>query len=71
MKRRAAWGRTEVGGWFWRRGVFPLLGSLFVLVAGCGGSGAEEEESGSGEVKVAATITVVQDLVEQVGGERV
>lgn len=48
-----------------------MLGSLFVLVAGCGGSGAEEEESGSGEVKVAATITVVQDLVEQVGGERV
>ncbi len=70
MRPREACGRREVGGWFRRLAVFPLLGSLVVLVVGCGDSGAEEE-SGSGKVQVAATISVVQDLVEQVGGERV
>ncbi|CAN5340266.1 metal ABC transporter substrate-binding protein [soil metagenome] len=44
-----------------------------VLVAGCGAGGSSGgEEAGSGErVQVAVTISVLQDLVEQVGGDRV
>jgi len=45
------------------------LGFLFVFAVGCGGSGTEEP--GSEKVRVAATISVLQDLVEQVGGVRV
>ncbi len=52
--------------------VFVAVLSL-VLVAGCGAggsSGGEEAESGE-RVQVAVTISVLQDLVEQVGGDRV
>ncbi len=46
--------------------------SLF-LVTGCGaGGGSGGEEAGSGEkVQIAVTVSVLQDLVEQVGGDRV
>lgn len=44
-----------------------------VLVAGCGAGGSSgDEEAGSAErVQVAVTISILQDLVEQVGGDRV
>ncbi len=48
-----------------------ISGLLVAFVAGCGGAGGASD-GGSGErVQVAATISVVQDLVEQVGGDRV
>jgi len=43
---------------------------VLVLIVGCGSSVAERE-SGAGKLKVAATISVVQNLVEEVGGKRV
>ena len=47
-----------------------IAGLLATFVAGCGAGGASG--GGAGErVQVAATISVVQDLVEQVGGDRV
>jgi len=47
-----------------------LLVSLVVLAFGCGGAGASDDASGE-KVQVAATISVIQDLAQQVGGERV
>jgi manganese/iron transport system substrate-binding protein len=44
------------------------------LLAGCGtsgSSGGEEEEASEERVQVAVTISVLQDLVERVGGDRV
>lgn len=53
-------------------GVGLGAGLLVVFVAGCGAGGASGGGEGSGErVQVAATISVLQDLVEQVGGDRV
>ena len=47
-----------------------VAGLLVAFIAGCGAGGASD--GGDGErVQVAATISVVQDLVEQVGGDRV
>lgn len=40
-----------------------------IVAAGCGGASGGRE--GSSEVRVAATTSVIRDLVEQVGGERV
>ncbi len=49
-----------------------ISGLLTFLVAGCGAGGASGDGEGSGErLQVAATISVLQDLVEQVGGDRV
>ncbi len=54
-----------------RVGMGLISGLLVAFVAGCGGAGGASD-GGSGErVQVAATISVVQDLVEQVGGDRV
>ena len=55
----------------WPVALFAVL-SLF-LVTGCGAGGdSGGEEAGSGEkVQVAVTISVLQDFVEQVGGDRV
>ena len=47
-----------------------LLVSLVVLAFGCGGAAAGGNASGE-KVQVAATISVIQDLARQVGGERV
>ena len=52
----------------WR--MFLSLAVVLVLMVGCGISEAERE-SGAGKLKVAATISVVQNLVEEVGGKRV
>ena len=70
MKRRATRAREKwkERRWF-RQKALLSLGLLLVLAVGCGGSGTEE--SGSDGVWVVATISVVQDLVEQVGGDRV
>ena len=55
-----------------RVGTGLIAGLLTFLVAGCGAGGASSSGDGSGErVQVAATISIVQDLVEQVGGDRV
>ncbi len=54
-----------------RVGMGLIAGLLVAFVAGCGATGGASD-GGSGErVQVAATISVVQDLVEQVGGDRV
>ncbi len=70
MNRRAAraWEKGKGTRWF-RQGALLSLSLLLVLAVGCGGSGTEE--SGSDKVMVAATISVVRDLVEQVGGDQV
>ena len=47
-----------------------LLVSLVVLAFGCGAAGAGSDVSGE-KLQVAATISVIQDLARQVGGERV
>lgn len=48
-----------------------MAGLLATFVAGCG-AGGEASSGGAGErIQVATTISVVQDLVEQVGGDRV
>lgn len=62
-----------------RKVVFlPVLLLVAGFVAACGGAGggqeggASGEESSGGEVmRVSATMSVIQDLAEQVGGERV
>ena len=56
-----------------RRAVaYLVLGILTALIVGCGGG---ENKGGSAEaeekVQVAATISVIQDMVERVGGDRV
>ncbi|MGB3683924.1 MAG: metal ABC transporter substrate-binding protein, partial [Rubrobacteraceae bacterium] len=45
------------------------VGLLIFAAAGCGSVGGGQEVGG--KVRVSATITVLQDLVEQVGGDRV
>jgi zinc/manganese transport system substrate-binding protein/manganese/iron transport system substrate-binding protein len=53
-----------------RVGVGLVAGLLAISITGCGPGGASG--GGGGEsVQVAATISVLQDLVEQVGGDRV
>jgi ABC-type Zn uptake system ZnuABC Zn-binding protein ZnuA len=54
-----------------RIGVGLGVGLLLVFVTGCGAGGASGEEGAGERVQVAATISVLQDLVEQVGGDRV
>lgn len=51
------------------RSVVVLL--VFALAVGCGGAGDDSGETGEESVQVTATISVVRDLVEEVGGERV
>jgi manganese/iron transport system substrate-binding protein len=52
-----------------RIGVGLVVGLFLALFSGCGAGGAS---GGGGErMQVAATISVLQDLVEQVGGDRV
>jgi manganese/iron transport system substrate-binding protein len=66
--------RPTTGGWrALKRLVIGLIaGLLSTFVAGCGAGGGETSGGGSGErVQVAVTISVVQDLVEQVGGDGV
>lgn len=48
--------------------VAAMVGALAV---GCGGAGGGGEQSDSGKLEVAATISVIADMVEQVGGDRV
>lgn len=52
-------------------GRWLILMLLLAVVAGCGASGNGGDAGGEGEIRVAATISVIQDLVEEVGGERV
>ncbi len=52
-------------------GIWSATGLLVAFVAGCGGGGAAGGGAEAGEkVQVAVTISVVRDLVEQVGGDR-
>jgi zinc/manganese transport system substrate-binding protein/manganese/iron transport system substrate-binding protein len=44
---------------------------ILAFVTGCGAGGASGGEGSGERVQVAATISVLQDLVEQVGGDRV
>jgi zinc/manganese transport system substrate-binding protein/manganese/iron transport system substrate-binding protein len=44
---------------------------ILAFVTGCGAGGASGGEGSRERVQVAATISVLQDLVEQVGGDRV
>ncbi|MDQ4105569.1 MAG: metal ABC transporter substrate-binding protein, partial [Actinomycetota bacterium] len=52
------------------RGLWSVLVVLLVFGAGCGAAGSGGA-AGEGEVRVSATISVIADLVEEVGGERV
>lgn len=53
-------------------GIWSVAGLLVAFVTGCGAGGAAGGGAESGEkVQVAVTISVVRDLVEQVGGDRV
>ena len=54
-----------------RIGVGLGVGLLMAFVTGCGAGGASGGEGSGERVQVAATISVLQDLVEQVGGDRV
>ena len=47
------------------------MGLLVAFVTGCGAGGASGGKGSGERVQVAATISVLQDLVEQVGGDRV
>jgi zinc/manganese transport system substrate-binding protein/manganese/iron transport system substrate-binding protein len=47
------------------------VGMLLAFATGCGAGGASGGEGDGERVQVAATISVLQDLVEQVGGDRV
>lgn len=60
-----------------RFGTLAAAGMLAFAAAGCGSSGGGESGGGGsgggasgGEVQVAATMSVFQDMTEQVGGER-
>jgi ABC-type Zn uptake system ZnuABC Zn-binding protein ZnuA len=54
-----------------RIGLLSILVTLLLaLGVGCGASGGGDAGDG-GELRVSATISVIQDLVEEVGGERV
>jgi ABC-type Zn uptake system ZnuABC Zn-binding protein ZnuA len=53
-----------------RHRLFPLLACVAVLVAaGCGGG--RGEAGGSGQLRVVATTTTVQDFVRVIGGDKV
>ena len=52
-------------------GVGLCIGMILAFVTGCGAGGASGGEGSRERVQVAATISVLQDLVEQVGGDRV
>ena len=52
-------------------GVGLCIGMILAFVTGCGTGGASGGEGSGERVQVAATISVLQDLVEQVGGDRV
>ena len=52
-------------------GVGLCIGMILAFVTGCGAGGASGGEGSGERVQVAATISVLQDLVEQVGGDRV
>jgi manganese/iron transport system substrate-binding protein len=56
-----------------RRAVAGFVAMLaFILTAGCGASEVSDGATGSEEkVQVATTISVIQDMVERVGGDRV
>lgn len=57
--------------WARRSGFRAFFVALLVLLAvGCGSAGAGDS-SGTGKVQVVTTISVLQDLVKQVGGDRV
>jgi ABC-type Zn uptake system ZnuABC Zn-binding protein ZnuA len=49
--------------------VLAVAGLLAFTVAGCGSSSGENESGG--EVRVAASISVLEDMTEEVGGDRV
>ena len=46
------------------------LSVVVLLVAGCGGSSGGGSEGSSGQVRVAASISVIGDLTEEVAGDR-
>lgn len=53
-------------------GVLATAGLLSFAAAGCGSSGGGSEAGGEGEeVRVAASISVLQDMTKEVGGDRV
>lgn len=53
-------------------GIWLAVGLLAAVTAGCGAGGAASGGAEPGEkVQVAATISIVEDLVKQVGGDRV
>ena len=52
-------------------GVGLCIGMSLAFVTGCGAGGASGGEGSGERVQVAATISVLQDLVEQVGGDRI
>ena len=52
-------------------GVGLCTGMILAFVTGCGAGGASGGEGSGERVQVAATISVLQDLVEQVGGDRI
>ncbi len=66
--------RFSIDGWRTLRhiGMWLAVGLLAAFTVGCGAGGVAGNGAGSGEkVQVAATISVVEDLVKQVGGDRV
>lgn len=48
-----------------------MMTLLAVTAAGCGGAAGDSGDSGEEKLRVAATTSVISDLVGQVGGERV
>ena len=53
-------------------GALATAGMIAAAAAGCGSSGgAGDEGGGGGEVRVAASMSVLQDMTEEVGGDRV
>jgi len=53
------------------RRAWPILVLLLVFIVGCGGAGGGGATESGERVKVAATISVIGDLAEHVGGDRV
>ncbi|MGO0122833.1 metal ABC transporter solute-binding protein, Zn/Mn family [Desulfothermobacter acidiphilus] len=54
----------------WLRYLLVLLGTCLLAVTGCAQKGSGPEAS-SGKLKVTTTTTMISDLVQQVGGDRV
>ncbi len=58
-----------------RRGAtLPLVGAILLLLpllAGCGRVAGGQSQGGNGPLKAVATTTMITDLVQQIGGERV